>query len=258
MVAAIGPAPPGATADERQCARALGIPYVDAKHEAEVEALRSPPAGSVVIVSPAHVFGRGDVYRSSTELVRRFLLRRIPAYVDGAINIVDVEDVARRACCSPTSAARPGERYILGTRNYTLAPPLRRPRAALGHRAAGARAAAARRRSRWPRRPRAARPDRRHPVRGPRRRALVDLPLGQGAARARLDDAPARGDGRGDRRLYRERELGDRLTRTGHRQPLPVAGLAVARLGEVAAVTAILLPLQDADEPALPVRARRP
>jgi len=71
-----------------------------------------------VLACPAHVFGAGDDRRSSTEVVRRFLLRRIPAYVDGAICIVDVADVAAGLLlCDERGAA--GERYILGTRNYT-------------------------------------------------------------------------------------------------------------------------------------------
>ena len=96
-VAAVGPAAPGGAADERQVWRGgeLGIPYADSKHEAEVEALRIAARGlPLVVVCPAYVLGAGDTHRSSTELVRRFMLRRIPAYVDGAINIVDVADVA--------------------------------------------------------------------------------------------------------------------------------------------------------------------
>jgi dihydroflavonol-4-reductase len=119
-VAAIGPAPRGGVADERQVRAApLGIPYADAKYAAEVEALRVAAHGlELVIASPTHVLGRGDLRRSSTDLVRRFLLRRIPVYVDGAINVVDVEDVAAGivAC---DERGRPGERYILGNRNYT-------------------------------------------------------------------------------------------------------------------------------------------
>ena len=44
-VAAIGPAPRGSTADETQVFSAgrWAIPYVDAKHEAEVEACAWPP-----------------------------------------------------------------------------------------------------------------------------------------------------------------------------------------------------------------------
>jgi dihydroflavonol-4-reductase len=118
--AAIGPAPKGGTADERTLWRGgLGIPYADAKHEAEVEALRIAARGlPVVVVCPAYVLGRGDLGRSSTELVRRFMLRRIPAYVEGAINVVDVEDVAAGMLLAD-AAGVPGERYILGNRNYT-------------------------------------------------------------------------------------------------------------------------------------------
>jgi len=119
-VAAIGPARPGGALDERHVrVGPLGIPYADAKHAAEVEALRVGARGlPVVVACPAHVLGRGDERRSSTEVVRRFLLRRIPAYVDGGINIVDVEDVAAGLLLCDEKGV-PGERYILGTRNYT-------------------------------------------------------------------------------------------------------------------------------------------
>jgi dihydroflavonol-4-reductase len=73
----------------------------------------------VVIVNPAHVFGAGDRHRSSTELVRRFLRGSIPAYVDGALNIVDAEDVARGHLLAD-ERGEVGERYILGNRNFTL------------------------------------------------------------------------------------------------------------------------------------------
>jgi dihydroflavonol-4-reductase len=119
-VAAIGPARPGGALDERHVhGGPLGIPYADAKHAAEVEALRVAARGlDVVVACPAHVLGRGDERRSSTEVVRRFLLRRIPAYVDGAICIVDVEDVAAGLILCEEKGVS-GERYILGTRNYT-------------------------------------------------------------------------------------------------------------------------------------------
>ena len=119
-VAAIGPARPGGALDERHVRGGpLGIPYADAKHAAEVEALRAAAQGlDVVVANPAHVLGRGDETRSSTEVVRNFLLRRIPAYVDGGICIVDVQDVvAGLLLCEERGAV--GERYILGTRNYT-------------------------------------------------------------------------------------------------------------------------------------------
>jgi dihydroflavonol-4-reductase len=119
-VAAIGPAPAGGALDERaKHPGRLGIAYPDSKHAAEVEALQIGARGlDVVLVNPAHVFGPGDWGRSSTEIVRRFLLRRIPAYVGGAINIVDVRDVAAGHLLADEKG-KPGERYILGNRNYT-------------------------------------------------------------------------------------------------------------------------------------------
>jgi dihydroflavonol-4-reductase len=121
-VAAVGPAERGSTADEDQVFSAgrHRLPYVDAKREAEAVAMRLAAKGlPVVVVCPAHTFGTGDVRRSSTELVRRFLRRGIPAYVDGALNIVDADDVAAGQLLAD-ERGRPGERYILGNRNFTL------------------------------------------------------------------------------------------------------------------------------------------
>jgi dihydroflavonol-4-reductase len=121
-VAAIGPAPQHSTADETQVfdAGRYQIPYVDSKHEAEVEVLRMVARGlPVVIVNPAHVMGAGDPGRSSTALVKRFLARRIPVYVDGTLNIVGVQDVARGHLLADERGSV-GERYILGNRNFTL------------------------------------------------------------------------------------------------------------------------------------------
>ena len=119
-VAAIGPARPNSTADETQLFTAghLGIPYVNSKHEAEVEVLRFAAQGlPVVIVCPAHLFGPGDHGRSSTDLVRAFMLRRIPAYTEGALNVLDVRDAARGMLLADEKG-RIAERYILGDRNY--------------------------------------------------------------------------------------------------------------------------------------------
>jgi dihydroflavonol-4-reductase len=121
-VAALGPAKHGSTADERQVVRLgeiAGIPYAAAKVAAEQEVMRAAAHGlDVVIVNPAHVLGPGDHLVSSTGIVRRFLLRRIPAYMDGAINIVDVRDVARGHLLADEKGAT-AERYVLGDRNYT-------------------------------------------------------------------------------------------------------------------------------------------
>ena len=121
-VAAIGPAPRGLTADETSVwdAGRYRIPYVDAKHEAEVVAMRLVARGlPAVIVNPAHVLGSGDQGRSSTVLVRRFMRRQIPAFVDGTLNIVGVRDVADGHLLADEHGTV-GERYILGNRNFTF------------------------------------------------------------------------------------------------------------------------------------------
>jgi dihydroflavonol-4-reductase len=98
----------------------LGIAYVNSKHEAEFEALRLAARGlPVVIVNPSFVLGPDDPTNTSMGLVKRFLLRRIPAYVDGGLNIVDVRDVAAGHLLADEKGAI-GERYILGGRNFTL------------------------------------------------------------------------------------------------------------------------------------------
>jgi dihydroflavonol-4-reductase len=120
--AAIGPAGARAsTVDETHVYNAArsGLPYANAKAEAEREALRICAQGlPVVIVNPAHVLGRGDTHRGSTELVRRFLRREIPVYVDGALCIVGAEDVAHGHLLAEERGVV-GERYILGGRNFT-------------------------------------------------------------------------------------------------------------------------------------------
>jgi dihydroflavonol-4-reductase len=119
---AIGPARPGGTADESQVFSAghLGIAYVNSKHEAEVEAMRAAAHGlALVIVNPTFVLGPDDPSGTSNSLVKRVMLRQIPFYVDGGLNIVDVRDVAK-GHLQAAAKGKPGERYILGGRNFTL------------------------------------------------------------------------------------------------------------------------------------------
>jgi dihydroflavonol-4-reductase len=119
---AIGPAPPREAADETQLFTAgrLGIAYVNSKHEAEAEAMRLAAHGlPLVCVNPTFVLGPGDVRGTSAGVVRRFMLGRIPLYVPGGLNVVDVRDVARGHLLAD-SRGKVGERYILGGRNFTL------------------------------------------------------------------------------------------------------------------------------------------
>ena len=121
-VGAIGPAATAKTADENQpfVAGGLGLAYINSKHEAEVEAWRVAAHGlPVVAVNPSFVFGPDDPKGTSNRLIRRFLLRRLPFYVEGGLNVVDVRDVARGHLLADQKG-EPGERYILGGRNFTL------------------------------------------------------------------------------------------------------------------------------------------
>lgn len=119
---AVGPAPPHGTADETQLFKAghLGIAYINSKHEAETAAMRVAAKGlPVVVVNPSFVLGPDDPTGTSNRLVRRLLLRRIPAYVDGGLNVVDVRDVARGHLLADERGEE-GERYLLTGRNFTL------------------------------------------------------------------------------------------------------------------------------------------
>ncbi len=120
--AALGPAQRGGTAAEDQLFTAghLGIPYVNSVHEAEAEAFRLAARGlPLVCVNPSVAFGPGDVHVTSTRLVRSFLLGRVPAYADGALNVVDVRDVATGHLLADEKGTV-GEQYILGGRNFTF------------------------------------------------------------------------------------------------------------------------------------------
>lgn len=121
-VGAIGAAEPRGAIDEDATFEIghLGITYVNSKHEGELEALRAAARGlSLVIVNPTFVLGPDDPTGTSMGLVKRFLLGRIPAYVEGGLNVVDVRDVAKGQLLADRKG-KVGERYILSGRNFTL------------------------------------------------------------------------------------------------------------------------------------------
>jgi dihydroflavonol-4-reductase len=121
-VSAVGTARRSGTADESTSFNLghLGVAYINSKHEAEVEGLRLAAKGlPIVFVNPSFIFGPDDPTRTSMGLVRRFLLGRVPAYVEGALNVVDVRDVAAGHLLAD-ERGEVGERYILGGRNFTL------------------------------------------------------------------------------------------------------------------------------------------
>src|ERR1700682_2754010 len=75
----------------------------------------------VVIVSPTAPVGDHDVKPTPTgHTVLDFLNGRMPAFIDTGLNIVDARDVAAGHLLA-WECGRPGERYILGSENLTLA-----------------------------------------------------------------------------------------------------------------------------------------
>src|SRR2546421_3516198 len=125
-VAAIGRARHGEAATEETVFRGgeFGLAYAEAKHEGEAEALAAGArlGVEVVVVNPSYVLGvpvdRTQPGETSTRVVGNFLLGRLPAVVDGATNVVDVEDVAVGHLLAEQKG-KPGERYILGGYNLT-------------------------------------------------------------------------------------------------------------------------------------------
>jgi len=95
-------------------------PYYRAKLFAEKAALEKNAAGfEVVVVNPTLLLGPGDTRNSSTEDVRLFLERKIPAVPPGGISFVDARDAAEAARLA-MEKGEAGERYLLGAANMTL------------------------------------------------------------------------------------------------------------------------------------------
>ena len=95
--------------------------YKRSKYMAEQAALEAARAGApVVIVNPSTPIGALDFKPTPTgRIIVDFLNRRMPAYVETGLNIVDVEDVARGHLMA-AERGRIGEKYILGGENLTL------------------------------------------------------------------------------------------------------------------------------------------
>lgn len=74
----------------------------------------------VVCVNPSLLLGPGDRRLSSTNDVLRFLRRQIPSVPEGGINFVDARDAAQ-ATVAALERGKPGERYLLGGPNWTVA-----------------------------------------------------------------------------------------------------------------------------------------
>jgi len=98
-----------------------GWPYYLSKIYQERTALRfhAEDGLPVVVLNPSLLLGPGDARLSSTDVVFKFMERRIPAMPTGGLSFVDVRDAAR-AFAAALERGRPGERYLLGGANLTF------------------------------------------------------------------------------------------------------------------------------------------
>jgi dihydroflavonol-4-reductase len=122
-VAALGLTEDGSPANEQTPVvrdRIVGH-YKRSKFDAERVALEWAGRGlPVVIVNPSTPIGERDIKPTPTgQMIVDFLNRKMPAYVDTGLNLIDVRDVARGHLLA-AEKGRIGERYILGHRDMTL------------------------------------------------------------------------------------------------------------------------------------------
>jgi dihydroflavonol-4-reductase len=95
--------------------------YKKSKYLAEREAESFIDRGlPLVIVNPSTPVGRLDIKPTPTgKIIVDFLNRKMPAYLDTGLNLIDVEDCAKGHILAATRG-KVGEKYILGNENLTL------------------------------------------------------------------------------------------------------------------------------------------
>jgi dihydroflavonol-4-reductase len=122
-VGTVGVAEPGRLASEDSLVHFEHLfgHYKRSKYQAEHEVLRAGAAGlPVVLVHPTFPVGERDTAPTPTgRTIVEFLNGRIPAYVDTALNVVHVDDVARGHVLAARHG-RVGRSYILGGENMAL------------------------------------------------------------------------------------------------------------------------------------------
>jgi len=121
-VAALGLRTDGEPADETTPTSLDQIvgDYKKSKYLAEQVALAFAREMPIVIVNPSYPVGPRDIKPTpSGQTILDFLNRKMPAYIDTGMNLVDVEDVAAGHWLA-AEKGRVGERYILGGENVTM------------------------------------------------------------------------------------------------------------------------------------------
>ncbi len=118
----------GLNADDRPAGEEVAVALEDmighykrSKFQAERVAEQWAGRGlPVVIVNPSTPVGERDIKPTATgQVIVDYLNRRIPAYVDTGLNLIDVRDVAAGHLLA-AEMGTVGEKYILGHRNLEL------------------------------------------------------------------------------------------------------------------------------------------
>jgi len=101
--------------------RSVQAPYIQVKRAAHEAALKARQEGlPLVVLSPTLVLGPGVNRLTSMELIDTFVRRRLPGYLEGGLNAVDVRDLAQ-AYVTVLSHPDPAPHYILaGAENLTM------------------------------------------------------------------------------------------------------------------------------------------
>ena len=122
-VGCIGLSRDGSLANEEQPmnTETLCNDYKLSKYQAEQVAHELYGRGlPVVIVNPSTPVGPRDIKPTPTgKIILDFLDRKMPAYIDTGLNLIDVADCARGHILAEEKG-QPGERYILGNKNMSL------------------------------------------------------------------------------------------------------------------------------------------
>ena len=122
-VGCIGLSEDGSPANENQPMNTATLcnDYKLSKYEAEQVAHELFGRGlPVVIVNPSTPVGPRDIKPTPTgKIILDFLNRKMPAYIDTGLNLIDVADCARGHILAEEKG-RLGERYILGNKNMSL------------------------------------------------------------------------------------------------------------------------------------------
>ena len=122
-IAAVGLGAKGELADENTKWNYgwMANAYIRSKYQGQLVALRYARQGlPVTIVNPAFPFGEQDIAPTPTgQIIINVANGKIPAYIDGGFNIIDVGDVAQGHLLAEKKG-RIGETYLLSNRNVSV------------------------------------------------------------------------------------------------------------------------------------------